>query len=59
MALGKLVRFVQTSLQWVLAALPRLRQGGRVARRKAAGGLNRVADFTRKQASRVAPNTGE
>ena len=58
-ALGKLVRFVQTSLQWVLAALPRLRQGGRVARRKAAGGLNRVADFTRKQANRVAPNTGD
>ena len=56
MALGKLVRFVQASVQWVLAALPRLRQGGRVARRKAAGGLNRVADFTRKQASRVAPD---
>lgn len=55
-ALGKLVRFVQTSVQWVLAALPRLRQGGRVARRKAAVGLNRVADFTRKQASRVAPD---
>ncbi len=58
-ALRKLVRFVQTGVQWVLAALPRIRQGGRVARRKAAGGLNRVADFTRKQASRVAPNTGE
>ena len=55
-ALGKLVRFVQTSVQWVLAALPRLRQGGRVARRKAAVGLNRVANFTRKQASRVAPD---
>ncbi len=58
-ALRKLVRFVQTGVQWVLAALPRIRQGGRVARRKAAGGLNRVADFTRKQASRVAPNTGK
>ncbi len=58
-ALGKLVRFVQTALRWVLAAPQRMRRGGRVARRKAAGGLNRVADFARKQASRVAPNTGE
>lgn len=31
-ALGKLVRFVQTGVQWVFAALPRIRQGGRVAR---------------------------
>ncbi len=58
-ALGKLARSVQTIVLWVLAVLPRLRQGGRVARRRAAGGLNRVADFTRRQASRVAPNTGK
>ncbi len=58
-ALGKLLRFVQTGVQWLLAALPRLRHGGRVARRKAAVGLNRVGDFTRKQASRVAPETGD
>ena len=57
-ALGKLVRFVQTALRWVLAAPQRMRRGGRVARRQAAGGLNRVADFARKQASRLAPNTG-
>ncbi len=55
-ALGKLVRSVQTIMLWVRAALPRLRQGGRDARRKAAVGPTRVADFTRKQASRVAPD---
>ncbi len=58
-ALNKLARFVQRALRWVLAAPPRIRRGGRVARRKAAGGLNRVADFVRKQAGRVAPNTGD
>ncbi len=31
-ALGKLVRFVQAGVQWVFAALPRIRQGGRAAR---------------------------
>ena len=55
-ALGKVVRSVQAIVLWVLAVLPRLRQGGRVARRKAAAGLNRVADVTRKQASRVVPD---
>jgi hypothetical protein len=31
-ALGKLARFVQAGVQWAFAALPRIRQGGRVAR---------------------------
>lgn len=40
------------------ARLSRLRHAADAARRRTAGGLHRVADFTRRQAERVAPPTG-
>lgn len=56
-ALGWLVGVVQAAARWIISATPRARLAGRAVRRRTAAGLHRVADFTRKQAGRVAPDT--
>ena len=56
-ALSRLVDVVHAAMQWIISATPRARLAGRTVRRRTAAGLHRVADFTRKQAGRVAPDT--
>ena len=48
---------VQAVMRLIISATPRARLAGRAARRGTAAGLHRVAEFTRKQAARVAPDT--
>ncbi len=55
--LGRLVSLVRAVVVGIVSFLPRVRYAGRAARRKTAVGLNRVADFTHRQAARVAPDT--
>jgi len=56
-ALNRLVGVVQAAMRWIISATPRARLAGRTVRRRTAAGLHRVADFTRRQAGRVAPET--
>ncbi len=56
-ALNWLVGVVQAAMRWIISATPRARLAGRAVRHRMAAGLHRVADFTRKQAGRVAPDT--
>ncbi len=57
MALNWLVGVVHAAMRWIISATPRARLAGRAVRHRMAAGLHRVADFTRKQAGRVAPDT--
>lgn len=57
MALNWLVGVVHAAVRWIIAVTPRARLAGRAVRHRTAAGLHRVADFTRKQAGRVAPDT--
>ncbi len=57
--LGRLVSRVQSVVGRIVSFGPRVRYAGRTVRRKTAVGLNRVADFTRRQAARVAPDTSK
>ena len=57
--MGRLVSLVQTVVGRMVSFWPRVRYAGQTERRKTAVGLNRVADFTHRQADRVAPDTSE
>ncbi len=55
----RMVSLVQTIVVRIVSFLPGVRYAGRIVRRKTAVGLNRVADFTHRQAARVAPDTSK
>jgi len=57
--LTRLMSLVRAVVVGIVSFLPRLRYAGRTVRRKTAVGLGRVADFTRRQAARVAPDTSK
>lgn len=57
MVLNWLVGVAHAAMRWIISATPRARLAARAVRRRSAAGLHHVADFTRKQAGRVAPDT--